>query len=318
MKFVMSLCVVLIHVDAICASTYNAYIQFVIQSAVPFFFIASGFLIGRKFTTSDDDYSICKQYSGKILRMYLFWIMVYTPIAVYELIINDGSIIVKLYTYARGVLLIGEIPYSWPLWFLLALLVSVFLIGIMRKMKIKMSIIWGIGIAFMAIGYWIDTIDINSLEGTEYLLCKAYNVIFGTTRNALFQGLGYVSTGILISKVRFTPPSLNKLIIFLCLISSVFLYYISFRYWTLLSGIALVWLSTTISLQNHNIFKVLRVHSQIIYFTHMFIIYALHKTDITSNIFSLSILALSMAFILSLLIHSLIKKRPLNFLQQFI
>lgn len=82
----MSFCVVAIHTNPLinCSSRLVLSIyDSVVELAVPFFFIVSGFLLAQKFDGKNNTTIIYKQMK-KILKMYLIWNLIYSPLEIYH------------------------------------------------------------------------------------------------------------------------------------------------------------------------------------------------------------------------------------------
>lgn len=98
--------------------------------AVPFFFIASGFLCFRGLDLS----SIMEQDSNasrrvratikKLAILYTTWFVLLLPLDIIGHVAAGHSFIVSIAYEIRGFLLVGEGYYSWPLWYLLASVVA--------------------------------------------------------------------------------------------------------------------------------------------------------------------------------------------------
>lgn len=83
MKFIMAIVVVAIHTEPFHSSQHNMQIAFNTFSglAVPFFFISSGFLLGRRMQ-GDSDILPAKKQLIKIIKLYVKWSVIYLPLAI--------------------------------------------------------------------------------------------------------------------------------------------------------------------------------------------------------------------------------------------
>lgn len=97
MKLIMALVVVAIHTEPLvrCENivVLNLY-KAISDVAVPFFFIASGFLVFDKVIfcikrARANDFKLRK----KILKIYFIWTVIYLPITIYDYAMNGGSFI---------------------------------------------------------------------------------------------------------------------------------------------------------------------------------------------------------------------------------
>ena len=206
-KLTMAILVVAIHIEAIYHLQFNGIMHYVTCTAVPFFFIASGFLLNGRMKASDDDaVGVMRQYIGRIFKLYMFWTAVYAPIAVYMNFHSGINCVQGFIQYAKGVLLVGESYYSWHLWYLLALLIALLAIGLMRRMHLSIVHIFIVGLMLMCVGQAMDRVYADGVSNSviSSVLHKYYG-IFQNTRNGIFQGIGFVSAGMWIRE-KFPPP----------------------------------------------------------------------------------------------------------------
>ena len=89
-KFIMAFAVIAIHTDPLvdCSNTAMSRIGYLFLSmAVPFFFLASGYLLAAKLLfpfSGQEDLSKIRRYMTKILKMYLLWTLLYLPMALWH------------------------------------------------------------------------------------------------------------------------------------------------------------------------------------------------------------------------------------------
>ncbi|MBO5172492.1 MAG: acyltransferase [Bacteroidaceae bacterium] len=166
--------------------------------AVPFFFVVSGFFLSNKIKGHDYETKISyiQRWLSRIVRLYLIWTLIYLPYAVYGFIRDDLSWGKTLLVYFRNVILVGENFLSWPLWYLLAMIVSGCIFYIMIKFRIKEGYMLGIALCLAVICPFIET-----LRSTE--LGDLYFSLFKTTRNGFFVGFPYMMIGYLMIKPRY-------------------------------------------------------------------------------------------------------------------
>ena len=76
-KLAMSFMVVNIHTQTITNTTVPTFISFLLNSAVPFFFMVTGFFLGKKITTNDNDVAFSRDVllssTRHMLILYIVW-----------------------------------------------------------------------------------------------------------------------------------------------------------------------------------------------------------------------------------------------------
>ncbi|MGM9862594.1 MAG: acyltransferase family protein, partial [Muribaculaceae bacterium] len=132
MKFIMAFAVVIIHIQCLFKVEYSASINWFIRLAVPYFFIASGFLTACRFNNLDSLSDKSKYLKRKALRfgkMFLLWLLIYMPISLVAFDYSDISALSKdIVLYVSNVILIGESKFAWPLWYLYSSMIAYFIL----------------------------------------------------------------------------------------------------------------------------------------------------------------------------------------------
>lgn len=168
--------------------------------AVPFFFIASGFLCFRKIEINHVQSRASMKRIGatiqRLLRLYIIWTAVFLPVTVLGSILEGRAVWKSALLFLRGFLLVGENFCSWPLWYLLASAVSFSLIYCLIKRGLKPSAILLFSYLCLLFGF-----ALTWLNGSDYLpaplhdAVNLYFILFLNVRNGLFEGFFYVSLG---------------------------------------------------------------------------------------------------------------------------
>ena len=204
LKFVMAIMVVGIHADAIVDEDMPFLLSMMARWAVPFFFITSGFLLFRKISAvgdvlKPDGLLSVKQYVHKSARLYVMWTLLYLPVTLFVFCLNDRSWGMDVLVFIRGFLFVGEQAYSWPLWYLLATVVAVFLIGVGLRCRMKLSVIFVVGVVLMGLGWWLQlALDGDAEAGSQPCSLWAERLVVGSTRNGVFSGLALVAAGMMV------------------------------------------------------------------------------------------------------------------------
>lgn len=211
MKMIMAFLVVGIHVGTITNTQYPQPLVLLQSTAVPFFFICSGFFLQNKIYRTNKEGESMMSYLFKTFKFFILWHLAWLPIDIWFLQKSDRSLIQNIIYYFRLLIGSGETIFSWPLWYLHGLLIAVFIIFILRKCKIPITVIWIISIIVMLWGH--------------------------AERNGFFQGFPCVATGMFIRQHLHSMPY---------------------------------------SLKDRPIYPILRTHSTLIYFLHMYFVMIMH------------------------------------------
>ena len=204
-KLIMAFLVVEIHTKPLNDVESNVVAQIVNGIdcvAVPFFFIASGFLCFRGLALRDfgDGGShasarvrgtICKQ-----LTLYATWTVLFLPLALFGARLRGWSAVETVLHIARGVLLVGENDFTWPLWYLLASVTAFALIYILLRKGVAPRPILVLSAGMLLLGQVVEVA--RGWEGALVpiaLLVDLYSAVFVTARNGLFEGFFYVAVG---------------------------------------------------------------------------------------------------------------------------
>ncbi len=159
----------------ICTFTNTQYpwaLDLLLSTAVPFFFFCSGFLLQNKIINKQTEFSTIQKYLKKTLKLFVLWHLVYMPVDLRYMFHASNTLLEDLFIFFKMLILNGETYFTWPLWYLHGLLVSVIIIWLLRKLKTPLPLIWILSFTI---------------------------AIFGNfERNGLYQGFVCVTTGMLI------------------------------------------------------------------------------------------------------------------------
>lgn len=276
-KFIMSFAVVAAHTQPF-VNMNNIVVQrfysLFTDLAVPFFFLASGYLLAVKMDYpygSECDLLRVKKQFRVILRMYLTWTVIYAPLAVYYYIAAGTPIMTAVLYYLRGFIFVGEQYNSWPLWYLLSTIYALLVIGFVLKSKRSPSVLLAISIiaSIFSLGF-TELADYNgNLPTLLAILQKLIQVSIVNGR--ILSGLIYIPIGMLLAHKKI-PRFLN----WGFFIAGVSLFYFSHhslisKYLLIITGISFFGIVESIPLKNRPIYSRLRNMSSIIYLTHTYI-----------------------------------------------
>lgn len=188
---------------------------------VPFFFACSGYFLYSKVKKGNKE-EIYKNYVIRIMKLYLAWTVIYFCFKVVGWILQGGSVSEILH-YLHTSLVFTTYP---TIWFLPACAVAaVMMYFLSRKFSIKtIGVIALVLYIIGSLGYSYDFL----LSGENAVFIKkvyeAYDAVFVTTRNGVFNGFPWFVLGCLVSEYGSKlkrHPILYGWGSFLCLILTV-------------------------------------------------------------------------------------------------
>ena len=163
---------------------------------VPYFFIASGFFLFRKFSDGVLDKQEIGKYCNRLLKLYLAWTVVYIPIIFYGIVKNPNHV-KGILSALKNFLLNGSVVYH--LWYLYASVVAVWVIYALWVRGKSVLQILAVGavlylIPIFARGYYgvyVYFFPDGSLVNAIFLyIGKLFGAINGLTEGMLFIALG--------------------------------------------------------------------------------------------------------------------------------
>lgn len=273
MKFMMAIVVVAIHTRPECSfqsPVVKGIFEAVYSIAVPFFFMASGFLLFRKVSLpldSEGEKRI-KKYLKKTVKLYLIWTAIYLPLTMYGFYMDGMPLLKSIVVFIRNILLVGENYMSWPLWYLLALIVAVGIIYLLLKLNIPKNWVLVLGILMAIVGVVLDYYKDNDIIS---FVANVYFNLFQKTRNGFFVGFLYVSLGLFCSQIDKISFNLPLLLLAIGIIGTC--YDVPLSHALIVVSLFIITISIKDSCgSNMNVFSKLRLMSSIVYFVHMFFI----------------------------------------------
>lgn len=236
-----------------------------IRSAVPFFFVVSGFFIGRKMTGLND-FGQSRQYLRKrskhLFKMFAIWLIIYLPLSIYFYCLNDIPISKSILLYAKSVIFAGESPYAWPLWFIYSLAIVSFLLSLSNRKAYLLTLLF---LSFIA---YISTNPLMEYGFMPHRLVMMVRLLFGRS----FGGGIYILTGIYLYR-NYHKFSKTPWLYSLSLIAfGAVLSYLRLPFFEFVSGLGFAILAFNIHFKAASLWRNLRNQSMWIYYTHMYII----------------------------------------------
>lgn len=280
-KWIMAILVVAIHTQPFILCTNRGFMGLynnLIELAVPFFFVSSGYLLFRKF-----DKDLCTQgnferikYSiVRYLKIYLVWTAIYLPVTIFGYYQDNTGFLYSVLHFLRGLLITGSNYYSWSLWYLLSTVYALATIYILMKLGRYEKSIATISVMVLLVAGGISFISENMVD-TNGNITQFIKAVFSDGK--VFSGLGYISCGFIIARYKISLPRLITLpAIVICMIGKAQFGFPFSIFSSLLLSIMFFLFVIKINLPNNCIWISIRKSSTIIFLTHMyfFFIYTL-------------------------------------------
>ncbi len=277
LKLIMAFAVVAIHTQPLeaCSNSnlLNAY-DLLVNMAVPFFFLSSGYLLAVKMHWpygNAGDLARIRTQLKKITWLYILCSIVYLPLAIHPFILHRMSPSQAIVQYIKGFFLRGEQYNSWHLWYLLSTIYALLLIwAVLKIWRTPKSLIY---ISIMA---GICSIGITTLAQSTHNLSPAFallqRIIQSSICNSrLLRGMVYIPIGMLLAHKQI-PAVWNWVGLVIGYTANFFVSdEIMSSYLLMITSIALFGIIEKIDLKNNSIYGHFRNMSTIIYLIHMYI-----------------------------------------------
>lgn len=326
-KFISAFLVVCIHTGPLLDINKEAnfvLVQIIARLAVPFFFVASGFLMFLKLdiTREWNDYENIQKivhYVKRLLKLYVIWTILYLPFTYVLMRGGEGFSTAALLRYVRDFFFAGS---YYHLWFLPALMLSVplayFLIG---RFGLKVSLITGLILYLIGMMGNVYPALLDQIPFVK-TVTHSYMSIFATTRNGLFFGVVLVCIGAFFAKRRIYLKNymvgigflISLILLFVecyALRSNGFMKDLSSMYLSLLPCVSFLFLLLLrIHLQDSPVYKTMRILSLLIYVSHLMFVSILLWTMPNLNSLLVYLIAIAASLVVSYLICFLSKKIP--------
>lgn len=275
-KFLMAFAVVAIHIEPMKNSNSDLAVKIysiVVAMAVPYFFMSSGYLLASKikWTFDEDDISKLRRHLFKIIKMYIVWTVIYTPLSIYHFISEGKNPIIATLSYIRGLLLIGEHYNSWPLWYLLSTIyaLSVIIFFLKKYKKIDVIVMIAVFSSVVCVGI---TAFVEYAGVYVHLLEVARKIIkLSIINGRIFSGLVYIPLGMIFSRKKLSPVINVFMLVGASIVHIFAKNAFASGYLTIISSIGLFGLVEILTLSDRLLYSRLRFYSTSIYFIHMYI-----------------------------------------------
>ena len=194
MKLLAALLVVAIHSELV-VDIENLFLRSLLLTAescaVPVFFCITGYFLQEK-AQAEGMRKVCKKWLCKYVRLYIMLSLAYLPLTFYGMYVDfekNGNLVKVLLKLIKNYLLVGEQFYSWPLWYLLSVILGLALLSILPPMKNGEKLLLS---CVVFAGAWVIS---------EYASVYLVKATIGTGR--IFTGFSYLLLGILVYQWKY-------------------------------------------------------------------------------------------------------------------
>jgi hypothetical protein len=268
--------------------------------AVPYFFIVSGFLLGKKMEriqSLDDRKKELLRRALILFRLWGKWILIYLPIAVYFYwIIKSAPCMVAIKNYVCHILLCGDtVGYGWHLWFIYSMgVIHIVYMALLYRYRWSCFMLLLFFAALHLIYYlWFDSITDSRVSFLVEAIIKR-----------TFGGGLYITSGLYLYRLAQYLGNKCKLII--AGISSLSVCYIlntlNQPFAALAGGSGLFLFAMSLPLKSSEFTLRLRNQSMWIYYIHMYFVFLYHEACRHSVCHFYSLNCFLFAAILSLIV----------------
>lgn len=276
-KFLMAFAVIAIHCrheGLAGVREWPAAVGWFLGLAVAFFFIASGFLVARaserSFMDSFEKKAFLRKRALNLFRIYICWLVVYIPIAIYTYVADDTVWWKAIAGYVYKAVISGHSNWAWQLWFVYSM-GAVFLIYSFTSFSRRSNfVLFLMFVSISLLNYFYRELGIKGLSGF-YLL----------THSVLGGGM-CISAGVLLNQYYDKINLVAAVAVSLAL--SILLKYFNFSFYEFFGGIGLFLLALSFNPRSNKIFLVMRRLSMWIYYLHMAVVFAVYQIIIHSTL----------------------------------
>lgn len=192
MKFIMAVCVLVIHRPIFTSETANSVFRLSIcWISVPFFFISTGFFFGKSMMRDSSPKSFFKSFK-RIFLLYLIWTIIYFPIIYYAKYIGSFPVVDVKHIVGFAAVFVKDFLIKTSFvhfWYLLSVVWAMPIIYLLTK-KIKPLVLTAVS-AVIAVVF-----NFASVYGNDYpLIGNIYNAIPLAFQNVFSIGLTSVLIG---------------------------------------------------------------------------------------------------------------------------
>lgn len=298
---------------------WNIIVDCFFSQAVPFFFVVSGFFLGKKMIASSDAFKPAWAFAKDKLILYGAWVLLWLPnlLFIYHTKYPDASVLYFVMLLVRRIFLAGEGVY----WYILVMAEAAVVIGVLIRWH-KEKLIYVIAVLGLVFRYLYDAnVSMPGIRQLNHL----FYVIFSWSNNVVMMGIPFMAIGLFMARNIEKCQMKQSVLATVYVLSSgchILLFFIKFHsiptnilYPVQAVTLFLICVNAKSTAVSPKMAHVLRDCSAVIYFMHTVFIYAVFDFFFTVNA------PIAMKFMgsigLSLLTYALVRYleiRPLGWL----
>ena len=298
LKYLSALCVVWIHVSGMSGYANPKWFDIILTTAVPFFFVSSGLLMGKHAEASGNFSKYFKNKSINLIRIWIIWLLIYLPLDIFECC--PVLTIKWIAAWSKHALIYGEGGLSWPLWFIFSMIIGCLLLSVATRKRIILGTIV-VFILSSALSFFTSMTSPSDLYG--------YFGIFGNSPTPplidvrlirLLSGPICLSAGIMLSWIRFKQTDKRYVIsiAFLLIVTGCIMHCYGIALNILPRSIGLILIAILLPQVKINT-RFIRQQSMWIYYCHMYCIILIRDLYVQNHFqtipYGLTVMIASMA-----------------------
>lgn len=274
-KWLMALCVIALHTEplhAVCEGIGLSMYYSVVDCAVPYFFIASGFFLGLKLKRKpDSSLSAIKSMLIRMLGLYAVWSVVYLPLAIADYVAGGLTPVQAVINYVIWFFAVGEHYNSWMLWYLLATIYALVYVWLCTRWNIAVEkqVCLGAIVTLVVLILRLVTSAQDVLPVQSEQLLRLMEL--GGQNGRLVFGFFYIPLGMLLAKHPMQRQKSIVIMVTAFLLSCLCMKREIKAFLVIPCAMSLFSWSAQLHLPTRMLWYRLRKHSTVIYFIHMYV-----------------------------------------------
>lgn len=256
------------------------WLSTVIHTAVPFFFVSAGFLMGGHAEKGGDFPAYFRKKSLTFLKLWLIWLVIYIPLDVVMELQQDYSV-QSFFRWIFKVVSSGEGFWSWPMWYLFSATIGCALISLACRRNVLRGVLW---LSLTAIALFVVAKNLTCFVPSSVRLSETMITFIGGRADRFLSGAVFIPAGIILGRSLPVRPDV-RIVSFLSVIliaAGCVMACYGVTLDTLPRSVGLVLLAVVLPQVRFNTMPV-RMQSMWIYYIHMYCLGALILFGVEPN-----------------------------------